>query len=285
MRSLKSVWNICRNNFRKWASNYRIICIGVLLVMLVHMFTKDIRLFVADFNIKITPYIFPFFFTQKYCRLLFLFPLILLYCDAPFIDANQPYIISRSGRKLWCVGQLLYIVISSFVYFFFILLLSVLINIRYITFSMDWGKLIATFYKTSAARDAGIPLWFSATIPEYFSPVQALCFSLLLLSLSGIFLGFLIFCLNTVAHSQAIGIIFASGFLLLDAALNGSGNLLWVSPVSWNNIGNIAIGNSLAAPNIQYIYTGYTVSILLLMTISLLFIKRKDIQTLSSLLS
>ena len=58
-------------------------------------------------------------YTDRYIRILFMLPLIFIYCDAPFIDKNQIYILMRCKRKLWSIGQIiLYFYDISNVFFF-----------------------------------------------------------------------------------------------------------------------------------------------------------------------
>ena len=128
---------VCFQNLRKWSSNYRVWVIAILLIILTHNFTKEIVDFAREINIDVSPWIFPFLFTQKFIKLLFFFPLILLFSDAPFIDDNQPYIIARSGRTSWSIGQIGYIFIASAVYFIFLMFLTVIINLPNIQFTTE----------------------------------------------------------------------------------------------------------------------------------------------------
>lgn len=51
---------------------------------------------------------------------------VLLFCDAPFIEDEQPYIMLRSGRRIWFIGQMLYIVVASVLYLIVLYFISVL---------------------------------------------------------------------------------------------------------------------------------------------------------------
>lgn len=276
MKSFKIIWSVCCNGFRKWKGNYRIWCIAILVLMITHMLTAEIRTFVSDIGIKVTPWIFPFLTGQKYNKLLFFFPLILLFCDAPFIDAGQPYNIIRSGKKNWCIGQILYIAISSGIYFFFLLFSSIILNIQSMVLDFDWGKILSSFAKTGIAGEINLKLVFSPRIIDYFTPLQAMFFSFLLLWIAGFFLGMVIFTLNIVSDTRSIGVLGAVSLLLFDATLNGSGFLLWFSPVSWCNLTNIRLGEG-QTPNIEYVYTMYAVLLLVLVVISVTKFRKKAV--------
>ena len=256
MKSFRMVLLTCVNNFRKWGHSYRIICIAIILLLLSHMFTSELRLVVMDTGIKITPWIFPFLCKGGYVKLLFLFPILLLFCDAPFIDHNQQYIIIRMGRVKWCFSQLLYIVISSAIYFAYIIFISIVVNIQYIKYDPDWGKILYTMAGTDAASQYGLKYNISQEIIDYFTPMQAMLFSFFLSWMVGIFLGLLIFMMNAIMDIHNIGIFMASAFLLLDMAKGNITNgekIIWLSPVSWNNLTNIRLGNNQSLPSFNWV--------------------------------
>ena len=51
---------------------------------------------------------------------------ILLFSDAPFLDAYSQFIIARCGRRPFIVGQVLYILAASFLFTVCMVLLSLL---------------------------------------------------------------------------------------------------------------------------------------------------------------
>ena len=81
-------------------------------------------------------------------------PLIFIYCDAPFIDKNQIYILMRCKRKLWGIGQIIYIFMTSAIYFSLIAAMTIVLNIRNIEYMNDWGKGIRYigFFKCSVGK-------------------------------------------------------------------------------------------------------------------------------------
>ncbi len=283
MKWFKQSLCITKSRLRQSVTNYRMWCIMVLTVMVVHMLTVEVRSFVTMTGEDITPWIFSFLFTQRYVRLLLLFPIILLFCDAPFIDELQLLIILRTGRTTWCIGQILYIVIISFGYFLFVLILSFVINVGYIDYSLEWGRVIQTFSYTTAAVDTGVKLSFPTGIVDYFSPIQAVWCSYVLLSVTGILIGVLINCINLVFGRKSIGIIIASGLLVFDAVIGEAfPSLLWFSPISWNDISKIAIDSQSYKPDITYISVALAVIILGLVVICVKRIKKTNILTITS---
>ncbi len=271
---------VCRSSLSKWRTNYRVWCIAALLLIFVHMFTKDVGIFAKQLDIQMTPWIFPFLFTQKYIKLLFLFPLVLLFCDAPFIDSSEPYILIRAGRKAWAIGHLLYIVVASGIYFLFLFAASILVNLPQIQYSADWGKVLGTLAKTNASAAIGLGISVDLKIIEYFTPVQAVGFSLLLCWLVGIFMGFLIYFVNATTKNALFGIFAASSLLIWDASITGHNNLYFFSPVSWCTLNNIRIDEKLTQPDIHYVYIAFSILFILLILMILISNRKKSIDVL-----
>jgi hypothetical protein len=282
MRLFRISRHVCYQNFRKWPTNYRVWVITILLIMLTHNFTSEIVDFAAKQNMDVSPWIFPFLFTQKYIKLLFFFPLILLFSDAPFMDENQPYIITRSGRTPWSIGQISYLVIATVLYFLFLIFISIVINLPYIHFSMEWGKVLGTLANTNAAVEIQLKTVISPSTIHYFTPLQAMWFSFLLLWLSGVFLGLVIYVMNCLTNTRIVGLLVASFFLVLDATILGRPDLYRFSPVSWSNLNRIDIEGISQMPSISYIYTGYILLIGGLVITAFLVNRKQSISVLQS---
>ena len=56
---------VCFQNLRKWGANYRVWVIAIILIILTHYFTREIIDFSREIDIKVSPWIFPFLFSQK----------------------------------------------------------------------------------------------------------------------------------------------------------------------------------------------------------------------------
>lgn len=275
MKLFRTAGYISLQNFRKWSSNYRVWVIAILLAILTHNFTKEIADFARDININVSPWLFPFLFTQKFIKLLFFFPLILLFSDAPFIDDHQPYVIARSGRTPWSIGQIGYIVIASAIYFFFLMLLAIVINLPTIQFTSEWGKVLGTLANTNASIVVGLKTFITPSTIFYFSPLQAMWFSFFLSWMAGIFLGLIIYVINSISNTRIFGVLTASFFLVLDATITGKPDLYRFSPVSWSNLDRIDIEGTTQMPTISYIYIGFAV-LITVMAITAVIVNRKQ---------
>lgn len=281
MKLFKMVCCVCFQNFRKWATNYRIWIIGLTVIIMTHYFTKNIGAFSRMIDIPVSPWIYPFLYNQRYIKLLFFFPLILLFCDAPFIDDNQPYVIFRSGRIPWSIGQIGYIFIATAIYFLTLILVSILINVHTMEFTTNWGKVLGTLANTDAPRLVELYIIVSQRTLYYFTPLQAMWFTFILSWLSGIFLGLLIYIINSVSGTRVLGVLSASFFLVLDATVvTVSPKLLWFSPISWSTLDQIDIGGMTPYPTIYFIYLAYGILITAMAVISITVNRRQTITVL-----
>ncbi|MDC3424448.1 hypothetical protein NC797_07990 [Aquibacillus sp. 3ASR75-11] len=280
MKLFNTARYVCYQNLRKWTSNYRVWIVAILLIILTQNFTKEIIDFANDININVSPWLFPFLFTQKFIKLLFFFPLILLFSDAPFIDDNQPYVIARSGRIPWSVGQIGYIFVSTAIYFIFLIFLTIVINFSSIQFTSEWGKVLGTLANTNASVVVGLKTIIPSNTLYYFTPLQAMWFSLMLSWLAGVFLGLIIYVMNSLTNTRIFGILTASFFLVLEAAVNNRPELYRYSPISWSNLNRIDIDGTTQMPSITYIYFGFALLIVILIILAISSNRKQSINVL-----
>mgnify|MGYP000178248066 CR=1 FL=1 len=272
MKFFRSVYSISLQNFRKWKYDSRILITIFFLLIFIHSYTKGLSSFCDYVNVKSSPWIYPFLYMQYYNKLLFFFPLLLIFSNAPFIDSNQLYIIARSGRIKWCMGQICYIFITSSIYFVFIILFSILLNIKCIEFTNDWGKVINTLANTNAGTEFQIGFSPDRNIVNMFSPLQAVWFTFLHSWVSGVVLGLIIFLFNMIF--KGVGTFISSFILVFSAIASKQISLVKFSPVTWSTLNYIHIIKNDGLPNYRYITVGY-IGISFVLLILILFVSKK----------
>jgi len=264
MESVKISLIVAIQNLRKWRTNYRIWILLILTIIFVQCYTKEISAQALIMEIKISPWLFPFLYTDRYIRILFMLPLLFIYCDAPFIDKNQIYVLMRCRRKLWGLGQIIYIFMASAIYFSFVLAMTIILNIRNIDYMDDWGKVLGTLAFSSVPLVKGTAVTISTYILTYFTPAQAMFFTWLLSVLCGGILGLIIYTCNVLSNTKGAGVT-ATGFLIiLSAAASGSEKAQWLSPVSWTTLNKLDVGRLTHYPTITYVLAAYTAMIFIL---------------------
>ena len=121
MKSVRTILAICMQNIRKWNKDYRVWSVAVLVLIMIKIYINDFHDLCGKLHSDMPIWIFPFIYSQYYMKVIFTIPLLLLFCNAPFIDNNQIYVYIRSGRTKWLLGQLTYIFFASAIYYLFII--------------------------------------------------------------------------------------------------------------------------------------------------------------------
>lgn len=283
MRNLRVILCTCNQNIRKWPANPRIYVIALLVVGFLSMVERPIVTLCKMVSISVTPWVFPFFATEDYIRLMLMLGVALLFCDAPFIDSAQPYVIARSGKYRWVIGQILYIIVAAAIYFLFVFAISILMLNCHLMITSDWGKVIGTLAQTNAGTQLGMRMNFYTIFISY-APVHAMLLAFLMAWLCGIFLGLVIFTMN-MYFKRSVGALIATGFILLDlfvndATIGGLANGLYFSPISWANISKLDITGLSTNPGLLYAITVLLILIAVLIAVSVHAIRKKDIDVL-----
>ncbi|MEG2290662.1 MAG: hypothetical protein RR891_08115 [Clostridium sp.] len=278
MSLFKQSMHICNENIRKWSSNYRIWVLFIMISIFVFDYANEIIKFAYAVNYKVAPWMFPFLFTQSYMKRIIFMGVILLFCDAPFIDNTQQYVVVRSGRKSWNIGQISYIFLASFLYFLFIIAIAIIFNLRYMEFNLDWGKVLGTLGLSNVGDMVSSKVWVSGKIISFYTPLQAMSISYILSSLVATLIGLLIYVINSITNSQFLGILSGIVLVLVDTLTKYNDDLLWFSPVSWASLDKIGIEKTATMPPISYVFGALIIIISILISIAIIFSKKKPIE-------
>ena len=276
---------LCMNiNFRKWKTNPRIYIVLVILFVF-HLYGYEGYKQMAEyFDVPISPWVFPFFFAFPIIMFLLGAVPMLLYSEAPFTDHHAPFIIIRIERQSWIIGQILYIILSSFIYTIVSVIISILSLIPEVSFSTDWGPVLWTLAQNPKVRnDAGVNI----TVPgidllNNMSAIEAMIFAILLYWLVAAFLGITILCFN-ILFKRGFGVIISailtcvSVFSSMIGTLRFGSIFLWFSPVSWANLYSLALYKTDTRPPIWYAFTVLIASILIMSVISVIAFCKKDL--------
>ena len=279
MSFLKTIFHIAFQNMRKWQTDYRIWTIAVFIIVMTLIYSDNVKM-IADFlGFDMPVWIFPFMYSQFYTKVVFTIPVVLMFCDAPFVDKNQIFIMMRTSRTSWLCGQILYIVLASGIYYLFIFVVSILSTVFYGGFSFEWGSVLtALAYDSGIEFEAGVAsVQVSPIVVDYFSPLLACYFTFLLSWLTAIFLGLLVFMFNLLTGTRLWGIITGSALIAFTINAHRQVNRLWFSPISWNTLDKIDVGGLTMRPSFTYCICILALLILMLITAIFLFGRRKSL--------
>jgi len=276
------IFKVAFYNLRKWIINPRIYMIFIMITLYLHSRISPINAFCLNSGYKISPYIFPYLMSDPNIVLIIMMGVVLLFCDAPFIEIDQPYMIMRSGRITWLWGQFAYIALASMIYFITMLALSVLMLLPNFSFSSNWGKVIGTFAQTNVANQHLISIPFDFLLYNSYSPVSAISVSFINSFLIAVFIGMLIFVLNSNI-SRFAGVITATLLVLwhLVTYKTWTGFTRY-SPITWVSLSKIDINGNTLYPSLPYIYFVTVVLIIVLILIAIMSFRKRDIDVIKS---
>lgn len=282
VKRISVIFSITQNGIKKWLINPRVYLIAVLLLAYFHSRISPVYRFCEHYSTKISPYLFPYFMSDDHVVLIAALGAMLLFCDAPFIDSEQPYIVLRSGRKKWVMGQIAYIAVSSTIFTLFLYLLTLLLLLPQLELSKEWGKVISTLVQTTTGIDSGITISFDRYIFFGYSPISATLLSLLLCFSVIFFLGTLMFYLN-LRIKRTVGTIVCALLILWQLVIRKTSSvLIRYSPVSWMKLGQIDIDGATVYPNLTYVLAALYGMIVIFAVLSVLCMREKDIDVLKS---
>ncbi len=281
MGSLKTVASVCAQNLRKWQTDYRIWVIAVLLIIMIRIYVDDMRNLSIKLDADMPIWIFPFIYQQFHTKLIYTLPIVLLFCNAPFVDQNQIFVYMRIGRVKWLCGQVLYVITASALYYLFILAVSLLSTIIYGDGGMDWGSTLRTLANSNAAMYFDyVYVDISYTVIKFFSPLQAVWFTFLLSWINAVNIGLIIFLFNTESGSRFLGVLISSAMVVLSAVADDYvlPALLPYSPVSWITLNNIDVGGTTDNPSFAYCISIYLILTAVLIAAIFIFGRKKGIE-------
>lgn len=178
-------------HIRKWVSMPRIWLTAILVPIFLYEL-KGIGAYCVANHTAISPWVYPFVIYNSYFIFVLYANFIFLTADAPFMEDWQLFFLVRCGKKRWYFGQVLYLIVTSILYFLFILGVIWIYLIPYMEFQWDWGAILTTLSREPVRGVAKV----NPYILQSFTAVSATVCSLLLNILMGFFLGLLTFDLN-----------------------------------------------------------------------------------------
>lgn len=231
-------------NFRKWTANSRVWMIFFIEFAYLWISTIDIKELAVSKGIGISCFYFVIWNNEMFGRLLMFLGIVVLFCNAPFLDDQQLFVIGRVGKKTWFLGQLIYMFLASAVYFLVMAVFCILRYFPYIGFSTGWGDVIK--YKVD-----------NVEIVENFSPIPSMLMVYGICVAVGFFLG-LVICYVNLYKKGTLGIVIAAVFVVFTYLikmfdLEFSRRLMLFSLVDWCDLNNYVPTDYLSFVTIPYV--------------------------------
>ena len=274
---------------KKEKTDPRVWIVYILLAVVLFRKFGGLCIYGLRHHTKISPFVFPAFFTSDMKILMYLCFAALM-CNAPFVDAHTQELLLRSGRKPWLRGCILYVLRVSLRFTVFLLGFSILMILPSVSFNEMWGSTVYRMLGNLRIAD-GLDRFLLNILPvsnqfiQTANPLPAFIYTAYFMWLSFAFLGLLIYALNIVSKSKNAGLLTAGFLILMDPVIQNVADygpsmryLSWYSPVSWSSVSTQADISGPGYVTLTYVVCAYLFGIILFSAIIMLFGRKMEIR-------
>jgi hypothetical protein len=241
----------------------RTIVLFLIIGIFIYSNMEPVEFFCAAVGINATPLGFVHMINDFIFQTVFLLGIIFLLSSAPFRGDFYPYIVYRSGDKEWEIGNILYIIIITFLYTVFLVIMSIIGLKGRIDFVCEWGKIWGTLARTNAGSQFGVQFAVSDYIIGKYEALYAMIVSFLLEWTCFIWIGMCIYFFNSLTK-KSIGVFLAGIFVFLDTMIYNSWTP-WAyrfSPVTLSHLSAFTKGYVYYGITLQYAWRFFGITII-----------------------
>lgn len=229
---IKQILGVARTEFIEWIANPRIIIVGVLLIFIKTLAIEPLAARADKFGESLI-FFEPFVAVGNSSVLAMFIPLVflVLISDYPKLHGNALFFISRTGKRRWLIGQIVFLITAVAVILSVILLMSILFSGG--QFGDNWSDAVrkynARFPNEAFNFDSQLlPSNLYNQIPMLTAVIQTfVLMSMYLLSLSLVMYLFKILFNNSSGLAAAVVLIAAGA---VTSSLNTA--LMWAFPMA-----------------------------------------------------
>lgn len=189
----------------------------IVLFFYIRSYTEPIVSFARAVNMKVNPFLFPLLMNDWMFPIIIALFFLLLICDAPFIKKGYLFLVFRTGKLCWLIGESIFLFTYAVFYTVIVCLLTILNTIPQIGFDLKWGKVIMTLIRTDASIQFNT-IELSQVIAEKFDAIEALSKTFILCTLALWLIAILVFAFNYIMKNY-IGVMLGGIIIFLDLAI------------------------------------------------------------------
>lgn len=144
MRNFRKIWGVAKTEFIGWITNPRVIILGILLIFIKTLAIEPLAARAEKFGD--TMIIFePFIAVGNSGALTLFMPLVflVLLSDYPRLGGSSLFSVSRTGKKCWLCGQILFLVMAIATFMAAIFAASILFSGGH--FGAEWSEAIRKY--------------------------------------------------------------------------------------------------------------------------------------------
>ncbi|MDF2542860.1 MAG: hypothetical protein K0S47_2578 [Herbinix sp.] len=212
------ILQVCNYHFSRWRKNKRIILSFFLAGIMSFLLTEKVMNFSMEQGTTIQLFEpFLWVFGDPTSILLSALITMLLFADLPLLDGAVPYYLIRIPVRVWILGQLLYIIIATFLYTSFILLTTIVFCYRNAFVGNIWSPTAALLGYSKLGEKIAVPAMLKTF--EMSKPYECLL-SVFFLLLLYVLVSVLCMFLASIRKGQLAGIISSFVFHMFGLLLN-----------------------------------------------------------------
>lgn len=284
MRIFRSVFVIAYANLSRWKRDYRVwLILAFVGFIIVNSLKGYVQYGMAE-NKKMTFCVLPMLFqatdiSLKSPKILVYVGYLLLLCDAPFMYNHTQYMILRSGRKKWWKGECTYIFIVSFLYTFYIMLVSSATTLPAVSLENDWGEVFYDFLYGTAVNTVNdlleeytLEIGQPARAVNMLLPFFCQAYAFFVGMFSFFTVGLVMYLVNLKKGSITWGLMAGSLIVFADPVLTSFAKpadywLQAFSPVCWSSVEcNRLLGYRFFVST-EYVVITFSISIMILLAL------------------
>lgn len=217
MFKIRQIFSVAGYNFRQWRRNPRIFITFALAFILCFLLSDKAVNFAKDYktSMQITE-AFIWSFEDANSILLASLLLVFLFSDMPFITSGTPFYLMRINRKTWLAGQVLYIVLATFIYMLFILIATSLVCMSNSFVGNMWSETAAILGYSKAGNAVALPAILKTL--EMNTPYESMATIFLLMLLYSLLMALIMLTFN-IRKGQLAGTVSVFVFTLFGLIL------------------------------------------------------------------
>lgn len=227
----------------------------VLALAAVYEDARPLGELATKYSISVNGFSAAFLWSSSNTVFILFLGIFIMFCDLPFKDEQQMFLLSRSGKRSWIFSQVLYVIFVSFVYMTFIFVCFCVVLLPNVAPDAgSWGKII----KSVAATDigSGVGLRFSPTVSVLndFTPFEGFIFSFGTAFAVCVVLGLIMLCFNMIVKHNS-GIVVSCGLIFFYMFSNAFGGNItkYITPLYWCSLTSADRHGITALPDVSWV--------------------------------
>lgn len=220
MSEIRQVCSVAAYDFRQWHKNPRIVITFALAFILCFLLSDKADRFAQTYQTSMQIVeSFVWTFADSNSILLSSLLLVFLFADMPFLSTGTPFYLMRIDRKIWLLGQALYIALATGLYLAFILLSTAVLSMNHAFIGDMWSETAAILGYSGAGKAVALPALVKTL--EMSTPYACMGTIFLLMLLYTLLMDFIMLTF-TIRRGQAAGVVSVFVFNLYGFLLNSN---------------------------------------------------------------